>query len=67
MSDKMDLSHREETHTMSKTQSLSVTLPHELVEKLKKDAAINYRSFSAELAYIADQYFQQKEKKESAE
>ena len=51
---------------MSKTQNLSITMPIELVEKLRKDASENYRSLSSEIAFIVDRYFFELEKKESA-
>ena len=45
---------------MPSTQ-LSITLPSEICEQLKADATENYRTLSAEIAFICAQYFKHKE------
>lgn len=49
---------------MAKTEALSITLPTEIVEKIRKDAEVNFRSVSSEIAYIASRYFAEKESQE---
>ena len=50
---------------MGKSEQLSITLPSEIVEKLRNDASENFRSMSAEIAYVASRYFIEKDKQDN--